>query len=466
MNFAKQQLNQKHLFIGLIVFSVSYLLLPNNLFTYEAKLAMSSLALMIYWWITRPIHIAVTALLPIALNSVFSFASMSNILANYFSQIVVLLLGANILTLAWKKTGLDKRIALKSLNLIGTNVKYQLIVWFMLSILLSSVLPNAVVVAALSPIAYSMMTYLDESSSNQSILHMILLMIVWGAGLGGFGTPLGGAMNLVAITHIENYIGREFMFIDWVLTMVPYIFLLSVGFVLYILFQKYEQSKIEGSHDYFIQSYKALGKMSKAEVVSLVLFTIPVILSFIRPLYANLLPDFKPFFAFMVFALFAFVISDDEKNLIMTWEYAQKNINWGLMILFSGGLAIGNILIETGAIESLSTIIQLLNLKNISLIIIVILILAMFLANASSNTAAVAISVPLVIGIMNSFDLNTLGFVYIAVAASNCAFLFPTSIRAISIGFGITPDYLFKKGVIGVFISFIILFTYALFVIS
>lgn len=49
----------------------------------------------------------------------------------------------------------------------------------------------------------------------------ILLAIVWGAGIGGFGSPLGGAANLVAISYLEKLTGQEFMYIDWVVRFLP-----------------------------------------------------------------------------------------------------------------------------------------------------------------------------------------------------------------------------------------------------
>ena len=448
-----------HIAVGAALFAAVIFMLPKGVFTFEARVAVATLLTMVYWWITRPLHIAVTALLPIVINSLFGIVPMADVLKNYASQIVVLLLGANILTLTWKNTRLDKRIALRALGIIGTSFKGQLIVWFLLSTALSTVLPNAVVAAAMCPIAYAMMQYLgpDEASDGKTLLNMILVMIAWGAGLGGFGTPLGGAMNLVAITHIESFTGTEFMFIDWVAKMLPYLGLLSLGIVIYILLSKSPVRHLPGSAHYFREKSREQGKLNRAQVLALVLFALPVMLSFFRPLYAAILPEFKPFFAFLLFGFAALIVNGEKGKRLITWNDAAKGINWGLMILFSGGIAAGNLLIATGALEGISGLVSALELNSVLLVVAVIVAFSMFLSNASSNTAAVAVAVPLVIGIISSMDPNPLKYVYFTAAACNCAFLLPTSIRAIPVGYGLDTGFMLKKGISGVIITYAVL---------
>ncbi len=448
-----------HLAIGALLFAAVVFALPQTVFAFKARVASATLILMVYWWITRPLHIAVTALLPIIINSLLALVPMADVLKNYASPIVVLLLGANILTLTWKTTKLDSKIALRALGIIGTSVKGQLIVWFLLSVVLSAVLPNAVVAAALCPIAYAMMKYVSpkEDQDSKTLLKTILVMIVWGAGLGGFGTPLGGAMNLVAITHIESFTGQEFMFIDWMAKMLPYLGVLSLGIVIYILFSKTHIKRLPGSAKYFKDQYKALGRLTRSQVLALVLFVVPVALSFARPLYAGICPEFKPFFAFLLFGVIAFILNGEKKKRLITWDEAAKNINWGLMILFSGGLAIGNLLISTEVLDGVSRLVATVEINSILTIVMLIIAFSMFLSNASSNTAAVAVSVPLVIGIVAGISDFPLRYVYLAAAACNCAFLLPTSIRAIPVGYGLDTGYMLKKGTIGVAITFVIL---------
>jgi sodium-dependent dicarboxylate transporter 2/3/5 len=456
----KNKKNTLHILLGLALFIVIAFLAPRGLFTQKAYLAIATMFLMVYWWITRPVHIAVTALIPIIVNSIAEMVPMADVLDDYASPIVVLLLGANILTITWSIYGLDKRIALKSLTIIGTSIKGQLVIWFVLSTLFSTVLPNAVVAAALCPIAVSMIKYSykdNQGSQANLVLYYILLAIVWGAGLGGFGTPLGGAMNLVAINHIESITGTEFMYITWTLKMLPYLILLSIGIIVYLLLLKIDEKSLPGSRQYFIEEYKLLGSMTKPEKISLVLFIIPLILSFTRPLYSKLLPNFKPFYAFLFAGIVGLFINGNKGERLITWQQASKKINWSLMILFSGGLAVGNLLIKTGAIKSISESVSSMEISSILLIIFVFVALGMFLSNTSSNTAATAVLIPMVIGIISVLGKNPLPFIFVSAAACNCAFILPTSIRAIPVGYRLDVEFMFKKGLLAVGISLILL---------
>lgn len=101
-----------NLLIGPVLLLLFIFLLPDSVFTTTAsKAAIGSVAWMAYWWVTGPVDYAVTAFLPIALNALLQIADMKEVISNYASETILLLLGASILTVSWEKTGLDKRIA-------------------------------------------------------------------------------------------------------------------------------------------------------------------------------------------------------------------------------------------------------------------------------------------------------------------------------------------------------------------
>ena len=79
-------------------------------------------------------------------------------------------------------------------------MKSQITVWLLASMIFSSCLPNVAVCALFTPIAVAMIHaagYEDIKKAAPAV--PILLCIGWGAGLGGVGSPLGGAMNVAAI---------------------------------------------------------------------------------------------------------------------------------------------------------------------------------------------------------------------------------------------------------------------------
>ena len=448
--FAKHR-NVVYIILGVILAVVIVIVMPSS-FAMNARVALGVITLMIFWWITRPVHLAVTALIPLVVNSFYEMIPMKDMLIDYASPIILLILGASILTSAWTLHGLDKRVALNSLAIIGTSVRKQIAIWFILSVVMSAFMPNMVVVTALCPIAYSMVKY-SKSSRNSTSAYLLLLAIAWGAGIGGFGTPMGGAMNLVAISNIEAFKGTEFFYGEWVLNVLPYIIVLSIGTLIFLLLIKRDEKSFSESKAFYQEQLAKLDKLSKAEIISLALLGVAVVLSFARPFYQNILPGFKPPYAFLLIGLLSFFIKSGDGKRIMEWKYASKNINWGLIVLFAGGLAIGGLIIDTGTAAVIASIMSGSNI----VIILLIVAVGMFLTNTSSNTAACAVLIPIVIAVSTGFNANPLPYVFLAAAACNSAFALPTSIRAVPVGYGLDTGFMFKKGIGAIAVSYMVL---------
>ena len=430
---------------GPAVFALSTMLLQSTL-GFKESIAVATTIWMALWWVLRPVNISVTALLPIAINAIFELVPMKDIISQYFSEIIVLLFGADIICMTWSTTGLDKRFSIKSLCLIGTSMKQQITVWFIMSAFLSMFLPNVVVCTILVPVAVSMLHFIGEKNIKASKTAVpILLAIVWGAGIGGFGTPLGGAANLVAISYLENISGEEFMYVDWVIRFLPFLLIISALNIFFLCSIKLPSSHIEGTESYFKKAYDDLGTIKRSELISLLLFAAATILSFARPAFADMLPGMKPAYIFLTLSLLTFVITDDGIPL-MTWEQAESGVMWGMLFLFAGGLALGQLVTGTGAAAKIAQIIAEGNLTGGFGTIMIFTLFACGLSEISSNTAAAAISVPVVHSITMALGLNPIPYLFVTIVAFNSAYILPVSIRAIPVGYGLKPSALFHNG--------------------
>ena len=69
-----------------------------------------------------------------------------------------------------------------------------------------------------------------------------------------------------------------------------------------------------------------------------------------------------------------------------------------------------------------------------------------FLSEISNNTSSAAISIPIVISVCRGLDLNPMPYLFTVIAAFNCAYMLPTTIRAIPVGYGLSPKFLIQKG--------------------
>lgn len=448
------------LLMGPVLFVLCTCLLPSGVFPEMAqKSAVGTIVWMAFWWITGPVDFAVTAFLPIALNGLFSMVDMSAVIQNYASETILLLLGASILTISWEETGLDKRIAASFLALIGSSMRSQIIFWYLLSAALSAVLPNAVVCATVTPIAVSMLRYVGEGEIGKSEKgSLLLLTIVYAAGVGGLATPLGGAMNLVTVDYLQQLTGTEYFYVSWVVRFLPIFLALVVINILYLLAFSKKGSELGGSKEYFRQEFKRMPPMDSCERASFLLFVIAAVLAFTRQLYQDLLPGLKPAYVFIICAIISFLIKKKDGQPLLRWKNVQKKIIWDLIFIFAGGLAAGTLMNNSGAAAALGDLVANMGIDGGLVTIFVIFVFTLLLSDVTSNTATAAIAMPIVISITQGAGLNPIPYIYVASVGVNLSFMLPTSIRAIPVGYGLSPQYMLRKG-IGITVVVIVVIT-------
>ncbi|MCQ2530389.1 MAG: anion permease [Lachnospiraceae bacterium] len=438
------------LILGPVFFLLCLFLLPESVFsTLQARAAIGVVVWTAFWWVTSPVDFAVTAMVPVCVNALIGMAPMSSVIANYASETIVLLFSASVLTAVWAETGLDRRISAKILSLIGEKMRTQVAFWFILCALLSAVIPNAVVCAAIVPIAVSMLGYVGEKDIRQSSKgSLILLTIVYAIGVGGLLTPLGGAMNLVITDYLTQVTGQEYMFASWIVRFAPIFAILVISNILLLFIFCKKTDTLPGSREFFIEEYKKMPPMKKEEIISLVLFIIATVLSFTRNLYQGILPGLKPAYAFAVCALLSFVFTRKDGKRLIEWKNAQNKVVWEMMFVFAGGLALGTLINESGAADMIGEAVAKANLTGGFGTVFIIVLLTVLLSDVTSNTATASVVTPIVISIISGIGENPIPYIYITAIGINLSYLLPTSIRAIPVGYGLKPNYMLKKGII------------------
>ena len=447
------------LILGPVLYFIAYLALgKSGLIDPTAAKGIGTAIWMIYWWVAIPVDITVTALLPGVINALFNIVPMEDVISQYASSSIILIFGSCLLTAPWSEIGLDKRISLKALSLIGPSMKSQITVWLLAAIVLSNMMPNVVVVAILTPIAVSMLAaagYTDIKKCEAAT--PILCAIAWGSQVGGAGTPLGGAMNITAIAFIEEYTGKEFMYVDWITRMLPYTIIATVAVLLVMLLKPMETTSLSGTKEFFEEEYKNLGPMKADEKISLVLFILAMMGSFVRPLYADLLPGLVPAYLFLILGCVNFVlISIEKKEMLLTWEKAQKEVMWGMLLLFAGGLALGQILTGSGANDSIASFISKMNLSGGFVTVLIFAIFACVISEMTNSTVSAAVTLPIVIGVTSKMGLNPLPYVFSTAMAMNFESILPVSVRAIPVSYGLDPSKLMKNGIVAALVRMLV----------
>ena len=166
-----------NIIIGPLLFILISTCLTGPLTVAGAK-ATGVAAWMIYWWVTSPVSLVATAILPIITNAFLGLVPQSDVISQFASENILLIAGSTMLTAPWATIGLDRRIALKSLSIIGPSMKSQVIVWTVVTTALSTVLPNIVVVSLLCPIAVAMIRAAGFDDIKTSEPGQIILLAI------------------------------------------------------------------------------------------------------------------------------------------------------------------------------------------------------------------------------------------------------------------------------------------------
>src|SRR3712207_288260 len=276
--------------------------------------------------------------------------------------------------------GLDRRFAFLVLSIPGVaRSTYGVIIAFgAIAASISAFISNTTTAAMLLPIGLGMMGALgsmvqEQSDTNRDISRLrfgtaLMLMISYGAGVGGLITPIGTPPNLIGIAFIEDETNVRITFFDWVLTAAPIVLLMFLALcTILILLNRPETRRLEGAEEFIAEQRRGLGQFSTGERNTLIAFGIAVTLWVLPGLTALILGDESTVYnvlysrldegtvAIIAAALlFLLPINWAERRFTINWNEAAR-IDWGTILLFGCGIALGTLLADTGLAETLGT---------------------------------------------------------------------------------------------------------------
>ena len=329
----------------------------------------------------------------------------------------------------------------------------------------SAFISNTTTAAMLLPIGLGMLEALGDLVSEQSEEHRptsrlrfgtaLMLMISYGAGVGGLLTPIGTPPNLIGIGFIEQATGTRITFFDWVVTAAPIVLAMFVVlcFVL-LLLNRPEVRSISGAQEYIAAERAKLGPMSRGEKNTLIVFFVAVALWILPGIVALIAGEESAAYqttldrldegtvAIVAAALlFMLPVNWAERRFTMNWNEAA-GIDWGTIILFGCGIALGTLMSDTGFAEVLGTgIADALGFTSLVAIAGVSALIAILISETTSNTASATIVVPIVIPIASAAGLEPMVPALAAVFGASFGFMMPVSTpqNAVVYGSGLIP---------------------------
>ena len=407
-----------------------------------AWIVLCLLVFMAIWWVTEAVPIPVTALLPLVVLPMTNVQSIKVTSAEYMHPIIVLLMGGFIVAKAIERWNLHKRIALSVVNFVGFKPTLLVGGFMLAGALLSMWISNSATCIMLTPIAISVASaVIGDDRVNSPFTYALLLGIAYACSVGGLGTPVGTPTNLIIIGYLNDSVGMDISFGQWVAIGVPVILCVVplIWWALTKVIFKVENTEFdEKSGREIVQSQlKSLGKISLPEKRTLIVFGVVAFLWCFRNLLKDMtLLGVTPFAGLTdhITAIFGVILcflvpsgSTQEKGTaILDWKTAES-IPWGPLLLFGGGMSIAAAIRTSGLADWVG--LQLGGLAGVQIVLLVLLLTAfvIFITEVMSNVATASTLMPILGAAAISSGLSVeLLALPIAMAAS-CAFMLPTA---------------------------------------
>lgn len=372
-------------------------------------------------WLSEALHLTTTALLVPILAVALGLLDVKTALAAFADPIIALFFGGFVIASALRRQGLDLLLASRITALAKGRLLPATLLLFIATLLISMWVSNTATAAMMLPLALGLVAGVDREKDRSTIL-FVLLGVGWMASLGGMGTPIGSPPNALASAAAGG------TFTDWFALGLPAMLLLAplATLTLYVVLRPRIGAMT-------INIERRNFSWSRGGVVTLIVFALAVTLWILSAPLADLLNIKKDLDALIALGAAVLLLATGTLH----WKDAQRDVDWGVLLLFGGGLCLGVVLKSSGTSDWLAqaVIAQVGGLSTL----VVLLALATFivlLSELASNTAATALLLPLLIPLAPTLGMSTGELAAFVALTASCGFMLPVATPPNAIVFG------------------------------
>lgn len=409
--------NSLILLADITLFTVLLNTLP---FEKDVVIGLSILAFVAILWLTEAVHVSITAILIPIMAVAFGIFKTPQALSNFANPIIFLFLGGFALAAAMHKQELDKAIADKVLLIANGRMSVAVFMLFGVTAGLSMWISNTATTAMMLPLVLGVLNKVNAKSERNTYV-FVLLGIAYCASIGGIATVVGSPPNAIAAAEVG------LSFTEWMAFGLPIsIILLPITVaMLYFMLKPNLKHTFELSH-------KPV-EWSNGKLVTLAIFAITVLLwIFSKPVNA-FLGGFSKFDTLV--ALSAIVMLGASR--VVEWKDVEKSTDWGVLLLFGGGICLSNVLKATGTSVFLAhSLSGFLEQAGLFFTILVVASFVVFLTEFASNTASAALLVPVFATVAEALGVSPVILSALIAVAASCAFMLPVATPPNAIVFG------------------------------
>lgn len=385
-------------------------------------------ALTAAWWVTEAIPIPATSLIPFAAFPMAGVITDKDAASALGDHVIVLLMGAFMLSKGLEKSGAHERLALTMIRLVGASGK-RLIAGFMIASAATSMwVSNTATTLMLMPIALAVLS----RAKDRSLDVPVVLGVAYAASIGGLGTLIGTPPNVIFAGIYERTTGAEYGFLEWMKTGVPVVAIALFLSVLWLTRRIKTAERVE---------IPAPGAWTAGEIRTLIVFGATVFLWVTRS---------EPFGGWSSWlgiegagdstvALLAvaamFLIPDGKGSALLDWKWAS-DIPWGMLLLFAGGICIAIAFEKSGLSVLIGNALGGAKTLHPFALMLLTCLVVTFMSELTSNTAVATLVLPVLAAAADGTGLAASVLMVPAAMAASSGFMLPVSTAPNAIAYG------------------------------
>lgn len=436
------------LILGPLLFLITLLFISPEGMPKEAQAVLASTLWIATWWITEAIPIPATSLLPIILFPITGALDSKTTTSSYGDDTIFLFMGGFIIALAMERWHLHKRIALTIISLIGTSTE-RIILGFMVATgFLSMWISNTATAMMMVPIGLAIIYQVQESLASEGIDvsqenfnfgKALMLGIAYSASIGGLGTLIGTPPNAIFAGVVKELYDVTISFAAWMVFGVPLAAVLLILIWVYLVKIAFPMNfkKIPGGKEVIQREKQSLGVMSYEEKAVLIVFLLTALAWISRTFVLEKFITINDTGIAIIAAVVLFIIPSVNKkgSYLMNWDTA-KELPWGILLLFGGGLAIAAGFSQSGLAEWIGKQLTVVSGIHFLWVIVIVTTLVIFLTEITSNTATATMMYPIMASLALAIHVHPFSLMIAAGIAASCAFMLPVATPPNAVVFG------------------------------
>ncbi|MEM9066187.1 MAG: SLC13 family permease [Planctomycetota bacterium] len=407
------------------------------------------------WWCSEALPIPVTSLVPFVVFPLAGVLDHGQLALAYGDRFILLFMGGFMISRAAEKSRAHLRIADGVIRLVGTSSDRRLVIGFMLASGLSSMwISNTATALIMLPVA---MAVIAQRQAAPKFAVSLLLAVAYGSSIGGVTTLTGTPPNGVFASVYADVTGSNVDFVRWMRVGLP------VGLLMMVACGVLLTLGLRGGGG---AEREDLGPWTRAQALVFVVITVTALLWITRRLPFGLggwsiwldMPAAHDATIALLAVIALFLIpsgaqrEDGSADRLLDWQTA-RNIPWGILLLFAGGLAIAQAFRATGLADQIGAGIQDASAGLPTFVVIGLICLTVtFTTEVTSNTATTTLLMPILAAAAAAAGVDPALYMVPAALSASCAFMLPVATPPNAIVFGgskqLTIPKMAKRGVV------------------